>query len=452
MTEKNRIIDALGERKLLLPALLSTALAASDQVKYLVTLLQAAKVKADHPESPEKSLNQDRVASGLGEDDLDEVIGGSRREAEDVYRIPQLERILALAMRNVRSMLEPLEHASRAEHVKDLLERYQRLLLQGFDTRGDAISGQAITKMTGASRDRGDSVYLLVLDLHDALLRMQADVAAKTIDGARTYEVRRGDRKLIRAFMRGIRETAPLKFDHPGLGTTVTHSRGKLVIQNDIGTTDAHVLLVHVSGETATLTYTDVHLQRLLFFESLFARYDVRWNDTISRRDNSMEDGVYHLSVGRYTARNRDELEEFLSFLASRLAFLIDWNRARKRLRGILPKAAALQLLKWAADQNLGHMAFLKLGADRLVYDALESALGHPHRVGERLDASLGIEEACRCMRSLIRACSEGMLQGKPDALIKDEVRAQLRNHFDSARDGPPVANVCDWQCLGRWA
>lgn len=33
MTEKNRIIDALGERKLLLPALVNAALAANDQMR-----------------------------------------------------------------------------------------------------------------------------------------------------------------------------------------------------------------------------------------------------------------------------------------------------------------------------------------------------------------------------------------------------------------------------------
>ena len=38
MTEKNRIIDALGERKLLLPGLVNAALAANDQTKYLFTL------------------------------------------------------------------------------------------------------------------------------------------------------------------------------------------------------------------------------------------------------------------------------------------------------------------------------------------------------------------------------------------------------------------------------
>lgn len=434
MTEKNRIIDALGERKLLLPALVNTALAANEQVKYLLALLQMARARADQPEEGATGLQRERVASGLDDDDLDDVIAGARREADGTYRIPQLERIIGIVMANVESMLDPVEQSATQANARELVQRYQRILLKGFDTRGDTISGDTISDMTNTSRDLGDSVHLLVLDLHEALVRLQAAIVAKAIDGARAYEIKPGERPLIKAFMRGLNETAPLKFDHPGLGTTATHSGGKLVIQNDIGTTEAHVLVVHVSGGAVTLTYTDVHLQRLLFFENLLERYDVRWNDTISRRDKSMEDGVYHLSAGRYSARNRSELEEFLSFLGSRLAFLIDWNRARKRLRSLLPKGDALRLLKWAADQNHGHMGFLKLGGDRLVCDALAFAEKGPHRFGHRLDAILGAEAAFRYMRFVLKTCSEGLLKGRPDTLIVDEVKVELLCHLRAAQ------------------
>jgi hypothetical protein len=86
----------------------------------------------------------------------------------------------------------------------------------------------------------------------------------------------------------GDDRTAPLKFDHPGLSTTATRVAGKLVLQNDIGKTDAHVLVIHVTGQTVTVTYTDVHLPRLLFFQSLFEAYDVDWQDTRSRMDAGM--------------------------------------------------------------------------------------------------------------------------------------------------------------------
>src|SRR6185437_5634631 len=108
MTEKNRIISALGESKLLLPALLNAALAANDQLKYLFTLLQCALYRADQPHAAFSNLQQERLSCGLDEDELDGVIEASRREGEDAYRIPHAERVLTLIARDMRSMLEPL--------------------------------------------------------------------------------------------------------------------------------------------------------------------------------------------------------------------------------------------------------------------------------------------------------------------------------------------------------
>lgn len=433
MTEKNRIISALGESRLLLPALLNAALAANDQLNYLFTLLQYARNRADQPHVAFSSLQQERLACGLDEDDLDAVIEGSRRESDDAYRIPHAERILTLIRRDLGSMLEPLREASRADY-DELNQRFQRFLLSGAGAQQDAISGTTIRLITSAERAASDSLHLLVMDAHKALNRLQASIASETIEGAKVYEIKPGDRGLIKAFMRGVNDTAALKLDHTGLGTTATHSNDRLVIQNDIGTTDAHVLVVHVYETSVTVTYTDVHLQRLMFFESLFERYHVRWDDTLSRKDRSLEDGVYHLSVGRYEARNRAELEEYLSFLGSRLVFLIDWNRARKRLRNFLPRERVLQILKWSADENFGHMAFLKCGGETLVYDALEFVARGAYRLGQRLDEMLGADEATQYLRFVLRTCSQGLRQGLAEALIRDEVKAELLNYLRSAQ------------------
>ena len=434
MTEKNRIISALGESRLLLPALINAALAANDQVKYLFTLLQLARDRADHPHAATSNLMQERIACGLDdEEELDAVIEGSRTDGDDAYRIPHAERILTLVSRDIRSMLEPLREARRPEY-DELVQRHQRFLLTGSTAHHDAIEGRTIAAIASADRKAGDSLHLLVMDAHKALNRLQASIAAETIDGAKVYEIRSTDRGLIKAFMRGVNQTAALKFDHPGLGTTATNANERLVIQNDIGTTDAHVLVVHVSGLQATLTYTDVHLQRLLFFESLFELYHVRWDDTLSRKDATLEDGVYHLMVGRYEARSRPELEEYLAYLGSRLVFLIDWNRARKRLRSFLPKERVVQLLKWSADENHGHMAFLKCGGERLVHDALEFVARGAFRPGQRLDEMLGVDEAEQYLKFVLRACSEGLRQGLTEALVRDEVKAELLNYFRTAQ------------------
>jgi hypothetical protein len=66
-----------------------------------------------------------------------------------------------------------------------------------------------------------------------------AELATETLDGVAAYGIDGADRPLIRAFMRGVAATAPLRFNHPGLGTTATRVGDRLVVHNDIGTTKA---------------------------------------------------------------------------------------------------------------------------------------------------------------------------------------------------------------------
>ena len=109
------------------------------------------------------------------------------------------------------------------------------------------------------------------------------------------------------------------------------------------------------------------------------------WEDTRSRSDKAIEGGIYHLASARFEAGDDGELARFLEHLGSRLVFIIDWNRARKRLRRLVGRRAAIELLRWAAERGYGHMAFLRAGADGLVYDALEFAGGRAVRAGESL-------------------------------------------------------------------
>ena len=235
----------------------------------------------------------------------------------------------------------------------------------------DRITGPSIAWITSAQQTEHDSLHLLIMDLHKELNRLQQQIATESIDGACVYGVHEGDRPLIRAFMAGLNRTKELKFDHPGLGTTATRTGDKLVIQNDIGMTEAHVLVVHVEGERVTLTYTDIHIARLVFFQNLFDCFEVRWDDSLSKRASGLREEMYHLCQGTYEAKDRADLEAYLSFLGSRLVFLIDWNRARKRLRKFAPRRICLQVLRWAADHDYGHMGFLTLGGEQLIFEAL---------------------------------------------------------------------------------
>lgn len=179
--------------------------------------------------------------------------------------------------------------------------------------------------------------------------------------------------------MAGVNRTAPLKLSHPGLGTTATRAAGRLIIQNDIGENEAHLLVLHVDGMVATLTYTDVHWQRLTFLQSLLAPFPIEWSAASSGTLLVSPAGSgYLVTMGRFQAADTAALERYLAFLSSRIVFLIDWNRARKRLQGFVSKPAAIRLLKWAADRDIGHRGFLETGGERLLYEAIEFAQQTP--------------------------------------------------------------------------
>jgi len=420
MSEKIHIVASLGEQKLVLPGLVNAALAANDRVKYFFALIQAARSHADHPESPVPDLRQERVAAGVRDSRWDEVAPAAVKLGDGRYRIPGAGDMVRNMDHEVELMLRPLADRD------GFMRRAQSLHQEWPGTEDDSITAREIDRLTAGTAEAGDSVHLLVMDAHKALNALQREIAAETVEGAAVYDIGPGDRGLIGAFMRGVQRTAPLKLDHPGLGTTATRAGDQLVLQNDIGTTDAHVIVIHVRDLQVELTYTDVHLARLLFFQRLLRRFAVRWKDMVSRREDALEGGMFHMSVGTFSASAGPELDAYLEFLGSRLVFLIDWNRARKRLKALVPSATALALLDWAADQDYGHMAFLKAGGEQLVYDALDFAMRGEARYGERLHDLLGAESATDYLRFVLKTCAQSSSRGEPESFIQDTVRAEL--------------------------
>ena len=430
--EKTRILDSLNEQALLLPSLVNRALAANDRVKYRFALLQGAQAHAERPDAVTSSLRSERLAAGVQDSALDQVVGDAVRVGQGRYHVPESARIVRDAFSDVAEMLDPLRAAETPESTL-FAQRLQAFAVP--DASSDELAADEIHAITSGNREAGDSLHILVMDMHRALNALQAKLASESIDGCRAYGIRDTDRALIAAFMAGIGRTAPLKFDHPGLATTATRVGEKLVLQNDIGTTDAHVLVIHIAGRTVTVTYTDVHLPRLLFFQSLFDGFGVKWQETRSRKDAGMEDGVYHLCVGSHTARSNAQLREYLGHLGSRLVFLIDWNRARKRLRLFVSRKAAIDLLKWAADGNIGHMAWLKAGGEQLIFDAMSFAYGVQLKPGDRLDDLLTESRAVQFLRFNLKQALEGLSEGRPASLIADEIRTELASQVRSTED-----------------
>jgi uncharacterized protein Yka (UPF0111/DUF47 family) len=280
------------------------------------------------------------------------------------------------------------------------------------------------------------------MDLHKAINALSAKMAVETIAGAAVYGLTDADRPRIEAFMRGLDRTRGLAFGHPGLGTSATRSGKTLVIQNDIGTTDAHVVLVHVEDLTVTITYTDVHRARAKFFMALFEERHVDWSKPSEERAERLQSGEFLLVTGRYLAANEADLEAFLEFFASRLVFIIDWNKARKALRNFISDNAAKDVLRWTATHDCGHRGLLELGGAEAIYEAVRR--GEPARVpyGARLDSVLGSAKTADFLKQAMRVASEGLIAGRSAGLLRDQIQTLLASEFETLESAFLVAVV----------
>jgi hypothetical protein len=177
--------------------------------------------------------------------------------------------------------------------------------------------------------------------------------AEEIVNGAHAFGLSKEDRPIIAAFMRGIDLTRALKFNHPGLETSAARSGSRLILQNDIGTTDAHVIVITVEGTAVTVTHTDVHRARAKFFTSLFDRYPVRWSG-LDRSDveGVGEDSGFYLTTGHYQAETSEQRNAFLEAVGAALVFLIDWNKARKDLRSLADRGDCVRILAPSARSN----------------------------------------------------------------------------------------------------
>ncbi|MGD0493208.1 MAG: DUF47 family protein [Steroidobacteraceae bacterium] len=422
---KTQILAAIGEKELQPLTLLNSALAANDRIKFAFSLLQMAASHAAHPDRPTSTLKQERVACGIDDPELDGVSAGSHM-AGAACCIPAASRILRRIADDIRIMATPLL-ASRPNGLAARVDGLMRTLPTGAD---DLLDPHAIAAMTQIGAAGADSLHQLVMDMHKQLYAMQADLAEETVDGAAAYGLADADRPLVSAFMKGVNRTAKVKFGHPGLATTATRAADQLVVQNDIGTTDAHVIVIRVKLLAVTVTYTDVHPERLAFFQEMLKSRALIWDQ--GRQALLADKEPFYLTNGRHECSDAAACGDLLEFLGSRLVFLIDWNRARKQLRTFLRRADRLALLGWAAETELGHRGFLELGGARMVNQAIEATAASSMRFGDRLCDVLGDTQTVEFLKSAFRAAADGMLAGDSHTLIHDRVRVTLAAHFNN--------------------
>jgi len=425
--EKENAVASLGQSTLLLPAWVKAALQANDRLKLYLSVLQSAAQRAANPAATSPDWSREIAHLGLRDASWLKDVATTAYLQDQTLIVPELAQWLTALASDLSIMARPL--CDVAEHKNVALAARRDHWLKRIEELNDeeGLSPQALIDLTHGNRHGSDSFHLLVMDLHKQLNTMAVAVATEDVDGAHVWQVEDGDRPLIRAFMRGLARTAVLKFSHPGLDTAMTRDGGRLLIQNDIGTNDAHVLVIEVEGRRIHLTYSDLHVPRFGFFRQMLEGAGFEWTVFDPRTTAGLNQGKpYQVGNAVFTAADDEALHMALEAVASRIVFVIDWNRARKRLQEFVRKPVAMAVLRYAADHDLGHMAWLLAGGEQLIYEAMQAVDADAFRIGDRLDQVLGEAATQAFLQDLLRMASVKLREQQPVALIADEARLLL--------------------------
>ena len=443
--EKSDAVATLGEQapalaSLLRPAQVRAALKANDRLKLYLSVLQAAHAHAHHPREAALDLSREIAAADITvraeADWLHDLPATAASEADGALRVPDLPRLALRLADDLGVMARPLVEGDGADAA--FAERVTHWQAELNALSGPVLAAAQIEALTHGQRARGDSLHIMVMDLHKALNRLAAGLSTDRIDGAHCWQLAGddSDRPRIAAFMRGLNRTAPLKFDHPGLDTAATRDGDKLLIQNDIGTNDAHVLVIQVDTAAApqviTLTYSDLHRQRFAFFQRLLAEVGAHWGQAEQRTTQGLNQGdAYHVGTARFEAHDEAELAQQLEGIGERIVFLIDWNRARKRLLHFVSREGAVAVLEASTRARAGHMAWLNAGAERLIWDAMAAQGPSQFRLGDRLDQVLGEAEGRDFLAGVLINAAH---HPNAPALLLDQTQAQLARRLRGRR------------------
>ncbi|MFG1478811.1 hypothetical protein V5F53_09085 [Xanthobacter sp. V4C-4] len=423
---KSQIVEELGNGEILLPSLIADGLRANDRVKVRLSVLQDAGRTAGAPAGPRFSLAEDCRAVGLDPVAMDALVTRAGRAAGGEVQAPGIGALGVGVWQDVEAMARAVAAGDPAAGAA-AAQRLEALRARTALGQSDALTEAEILALSSLSATGADSLHRLVMDLHKDLNRLAAAHAEEVVAGAHAYGLEPGDHPAVEAFMRGVEATRRLKFDHPGLATVATRAGARLTIQNDIGETDAHVVVIVLEGDQVSVTYSDVHRARAKFFVACFEDFPAKWSDLDATRAAGLaEGGVFYLVSGRLADADVGRRQAFLEALGAALVFLIDWNKARKVLRAWVPKADAVRILQWGARNRIGHRGFLELGGSEVVAAAVHHAAPTRIGFGERLDAVLGREAAVGFLEAVLRICTEALLDGSALRLARDRIEADL--------------------------
>lgn len=353
------------------------------------------------------------------------LISGAHVTLTGAIEAPGLAKLGEALLADVAAMIKAVT-AGEADTGKAADARLTAMR-SGLGLGEDGIAPFAIAKMTAVESGERDSLHRLVMDLHKALNRLAAQCAEEVVAGAHAHGLLPEDKRAVEAFMKGLKRTRDLKFNHPGLDTIAMRTGSHLVIQNDIGTTDAHVLLVGIEKLVVTITHTDVHEARAKFFVDQLNKFPVSWKGLQPRKAEGLAEGEpFYLVSGRYEAPNLDERDAFLEAIGAALVFLIDWNKARKALRKLVGNKDAIKVLDWGARHDVGHRAFLEFGGAELVASTVRHTTPVRIGYGEALGEVSGRKGAVDFLRTALRLSTDALRQGRSLRSVREALEADL--------------------------
>jgi len=431
---KTNIIEEIGEYNLLLPSLVKKASVAGDKSRYYLNLLRSAIDYADNPEKQRDSLSDLRIRVGIQTPKFDIIVCESAITGEGFYQIPYYGEIISEFSKSMQEMVSPFRYETYYSNP-DLLRRTQSLLEDYIDADRQITLDDERINLLHEDYD-GDNFYRLICEIEDILVILQDKMTPEDVYGATAYMIQSEDMFLIRSFMIGLNRTESLRFDHPGLATMVIRAGNSLLFQNKIGMTDEHMLVLHITDSIATVSYSDKNLNRLSFFQSLMNPYPILWTDIITKRYQKEDHcEIIHVVTGSFSSRSGEDLLMFISHLSSKIVFLIEWNRARKALKPFISGRDVVKVLQKSVKREVGHRAFLILGGERLILDALEDFSEISLNYGETLSDVLGSEHAIEFCISVLEISTQYVRQKHQRDLIREDIRAELMRQYISGRE-----------------
>lgn len=201
----------------------------------------------------------------------------------------------------------------------------------------------------------------------------------------------------------------------------------RLSIRRDLGTTDTHVVAIHVNSLSATLTYTDTQRSRAAFLRKVLEPYHA-----FRRTKASASDAPFELGAGFYSIHTHADLEQYVKLFGSHLVFRIDRESARKQLERSVKRADTIVLLKWAAAGNVGQCAVLQEGDVHLICTAVAGAQSAQMRLGMRLDQLLSADSTRTFLMTALGIVTTGLMDRQPLRLINEDIESALLGYLES--------------------